>query len=416
VGRRLKRLRIAVWHNLPSGGGKRQLYYHVKGLVDRGHYVESWCPDTADQTFLGLGAIVPEHIVPLSGNTIAFHRTFRPLSLTRELLASMEEHCRKCASEISQGAFDILYANACMFLRTPPIAREVNIPTALYLGEPYRWFYEALPELPWIAPPSHLQEKRGLFGLRQNPFRQNLLDGVRLQARAEVEFARAFDTILVNSLYSREAVLRAYNLESKVCYLGVDTDYYHPTCDTKEDYIIGLGTIYHAKGVDRAIQAVGHIEAGRRPTLVWVGNGADRADCARYKALARQLCVEFDPRMDLSDVEVISLLSRARALIYTSRLEPFGLAPLEANACGTAVVGIAEGGVKESIVAGVNGFLSRDYDSKDLSNYLIRFLDDATFARQMGDTARSHVKTHWSLDNCTNNIERCLLALPGAST
>jgi len=34
------RLKIAVWHNLPSGGGKRALYQHVKGLVDRGHDLE----------------------------------------------------------------------------------------------------------------------------------------------------------------------------------------------------------------------------------------------------------------------------------------------------------------------------------------------------------------------------------------
>jgi len=35
-------MKIAVWHNLPSGGGKRALYHHVRGLVERGHRVESW--------------------------------------------------------------------------------------------------------------------------------------------------------------------------------------------------------------------------------------------------------------------------------------------------------------------------------------------------------------------------------------
>jgi hypothetical protein len=30
-------MKIAVWQNLPSGGGKRALYYHVRGLVELGH-------------------------------------------------------------------------------------------------------------------------------------------------------------------------------------------------------------------------------------------------------------------------------------------------------------------------------------------------------------------------------------------
>jgi len=59
------KLRIAVWHNLPTGGGKRALYCHVRGLVERGHTVEAWCPPTADQAHLPLSALIPEHIVPL---------------------------------------------------------------------------------------------------------------------------------------------------------------------------------------------------------------------------------------------------------------------------------------------------------------------------------------------------------------
>jgi hypothetical protein len=58
-------VKIAVWHNLPSGGGKRALYDHVTGLLARGHTVESWCPPTADQDFLPLGTLVVEHVVPL---------------------------------------------------------------------------------------------------------------------------------------------------------------------------------------------------------------------------------------------------------------------------------------------------------------------------------------------------------------
>src|SRR6478672_2084710 len=106
-------MRIAVWHNLPSGGGKRALYDHVKGLIDRGHYVEAWCPPTADQTYLPLNKLCNETVIPLS--------TARPWPWLRrgrvlvdywemsEMLSAMDDHCRQCAAQINRGAFDLLF-------------------------------------------------------------------------------------------------------------------------------------------------------------------------------------------------------------------------------------------------------------------------------------------------------------------
>src|SRR5260221_3882931 len=62
---RCNRMKIAVWHNLPSGGGKRALYYHARGLVQRGHFVEAWCPPTSNRNYLPLGEFITEHVLPL---------------------------------------------------------------------------------------------------------------------------------------------------------------------------------------------------------------------------------------------------------------------------------------------------------------------------------------------------------------
>src|SRR5262245_43194933 len=58
-------MRIAVWHNLPSGGGKRALYNLVRGLAARGHEITAWCPPTADPDYLPLNSIVHEKVLPL---------------------------------------------------------------------------------------------------------------------------------------------------------------------------------------------------------------------------------------------------------------------------------------------------------------------------------------------------------------
>src|SRR5688500_14318910 len=51
-------MRIAVVHNLPSGGARRALVEHCRGLRARGHVVEAFFPDTADEAFLPLAGVV----------------------------------------------------------------------------------------------------------------------------------------------------------------------------------------------------------------------------------------------------------------------------------------------------------------------------------------------------------------------
>ncbi len=412
----MRPLRIAIWHNLPSGGGKRQLYTHVQGLLQRGHYLESWCPETADQKYLPLGKLIKEHVVPLNGRPEVFHNPARRLSATRLLLSSMEAHCGVCADAINGGDFDMLFANPCMFLRTTPIGGLVNLPSIILLHEPYRWFYEAMPELPWIAPATSATPAFFFRALLERATRLSRLSTIRVQARAELEYLKRFDVVLANSIFSRETILRTYNIESRVCRLGVDSEYYRPTGEAKEPFVVGLGTIYHGKGVDRAIRAVGWIAAAKRPTLVWIGNGASDHELEGYKRLSRALNVDFIPKIHIPDSEVISLLSRATVMVFTSRLEPFGLAPLEANACGTPVVGIAEGGVRETIKEGLNGFLAPDADPERLGTLIERFIDDPRLAIRMGADAREHVRAMWSMDACTDSVETALFALASAKS
>jgi len=401
-------MRIAVWQNQQSGGGKRAGYYHVRGLVERGHHVEAWCPSTADQTYLPFRELVKEHTVPLNFPKIpatGLRRHFALARLIPNRLREMDRHCRLCAEEINQGGFDVLFAHCCTFFRVTSIARHVKLPSVLYLGEPYRWLYEALPQLPWLAPPP---SSRRWFSPRRwweflNDFGH--VYNLRIQAREEVRNAEAFSTILVNSLFSRESVLRAYGLESKVCYLGIDTELFRPTGSPKEKFVVGLGGIYLGKGVERAIRAIGAVPEAIRPPLIWIGNFGGHDYQTEIERLACSLGVLFVPKIRIPDAEVVDLLSRATAMIYTPRLEPFGFAPLEANACGTPVVAIAEGGVRESIHPGLNGLLVDSDDPAALARALVELLEDPEKAERMGTAARRHVMEQWTLASAIDRLE-----------
>jgi len=401
-------MKIAVWHNLPSGGGKRALYQHIAGLVERGHTVEAWCPPTADQSYLPLKELCRENIVPLRTQAQGWGRALRRYWLVSQMLSAMDDHCRECASQMNRGGFDLLFANSCALFQVAPIAKHVNIPSVLYLQEPFRGLYEALPKSPWAARPKRSGSFWSLRRCYQFLSDKSRLPALRLQVREEIENASRFKLILVNSLYSRESILRAYGLESEVCYLGVDPEKFKPTGEPTDSYVIGLGGLAYNKGVDRAIRAISCVDSSKRPELVWVGNFATAEYENELKTLAAKHGVRLTVKVRVSDAELVSLLSRASVMLYTSRLEPFGYAPLEANACGTPVVAIAEGGVRETVQHEQNGLLVDGDDSAKLARSIERLIDDRDFAQKLKGQALAYVRANWTLESATERLEAAL--------
>jgi glycosyltransferase involved in cell wall biosynthesis len=109
-------------------------------------------------------------------------------------------------------------------------------------------------------------------------------------------------------------------------------------------------------------------------------------------------------------VELVNLLNRATAMLYAPRLEPFGLAPLEANACGLPVIAVPEGGVRETIVHGLNGLLVPP-DARHLGAAMEELLDNPTYARTLGENAVAFVADRWSLEAADDRLEKALFNL-----
>jgi len=415
-------MRIAIWHNLPSGGGKRALFDHVNGLLRRGHYLEAWCPPTRDSDYLPLAQKIEEHVVGL--------RKAQPRAVPSILsknwvvsaietylesiqgLEAMDEHCKNCADEINRGDFDLLFGNACAYYRVASIARYVEIPTVLYLQEPFRALYEACPKLPWLA--LDPLPGRKLFSYwRLQRFVTNMFEvqGLRVQAREERRNAEEFDRILVNSLYSRESVFRAYGLDSRVCYLGIDTSLFREMGLHRENFVIGVGAFNWAKNIDFILQSLAKIKR-RRPKLVWVGNGGSEPYLNKLRALAEELNVSFEARVMIDNEELIQLLNRAKMMVYAPHLEPFGLAPLEANACGLPVVAVAEGGVRETVIDDVNGILVEP-DHAAFAAGVERLRGDEHYWLSLSRQSRLFVEEKWSLEAAIDRLETRFTQLLG---
>lgn len=398
------KLRIAVWYNLPTGGARRALHDHIRGLTERGHEVECFRPPIPNPEWLKIPCV--EHEIALKqvgGDHSYLGRIVKHVVRLTAGIKAMEDHSQKVAQLIDQQGFDLLFANTCYQYYAPFVGRYCQTPSLLYLQEPNRFLYEALPYLPWLGAPAGSSWRRRLRA------RFDIV-ALRNEARHELANAKSYRRILVNSYYSRESVARAYGLDSEVCYLGVDTDHYSLSTLPRESFVLGVGAIANTKRVELAIEAVGTISAAR-PKLIWAANSVDGAYLTSLEARAKQIGVDFEVRHLVPEDELLSLLHRATCVIYTPRLEPFGYVPLEAAACGTPVVTVAEGGLRETMMNGL-GWIA-DATPEALGKRIKEILQSPAECAASTAARRPEIVKQWNLPAAIDRLEPHLLDIAG---
>lgn len=136
-------------------------------------------------------------------------------------------------------------------------------------------------------------------------------------------------------------------------YHGLPTDLLTPTLNARGGYLAFLGRISPEKRVDRAIEIARAVGLPLK-----IAAKIDRVDETYFRT-------EIEPLLGLSGIEYIGeiderrknkFLGDARALIFPIDWpEPFGLAMIEAMACGTPVLAFRNGSVPEVIDGGVSG-------------------------------------------------------------
>jgi len=78
-----------------------------------------------------------------------------------------------------------------------------------------------------------------------------------------------------------------------------------------------------------------------------------------------------------------------------SRTESFGLAALEAMACGAIPVATRVGGVPEVIADGVDGFLAEVGDVQTMAQRILRLLREPELRKEMAESARFTAETRF---------------------
>jgi glycosyltransferase involved in cell wall biosynthesis len=148
------------------------------------------------------------------------------------------------------------------------------------------------------------------------------------------------DEFLAISRFVARRIRKVYRRESTVIYPPVDTDAFTPDPGTpREGFYLTASRLVPYKRIDLIVDAFAGMPDR---TLLVIGDGPDaRRVRARVPANVRLLGEQPFPAL-------LDHLRRARAFVFAAE-EDFGIAPVEAQACGTPVIAFAKGGALETI-------------------------------------------------------------------
>lgn len=156
------------------------------------------------------------------------------------------------------------------------------------------------------------------------------------------------DKILVNSENVRQRLKTYTGMDAEVVYPPVDTLNFRQLGDG--GYYLSTARLVSSKRVDVIVQAFLRMPQHR---LVVLSGGPE---FNLLKAMAAGASnIEFTGWQ--TDDQLRQWVGEARAVIYVPVDEDFGISPVEALAAGKPVIGVAEGGLLETIEDNVTGFL-----------------------------------------------------------
>ena len=140
-----------------------------------------------------------------------------------------------------------------------------------------------------------------------------------------------------------------------------------------EKVLIHVSNIRPVKRVPTVVEIFARVRRDVPAKLLIVGDGPDLGEASRR---ARALGVDADVELLGEQDQVVLLLSAADVLLLPSSQESFGLAALEAMACGVPVIASRVGGLPEVVEDGKNGFLRDLEDLDGMAASTVRLLTD----------------------------------------
>lgn len=181
-----------------------------------------------------------------------------------------------------------------------------------------------------------------------NPMRYLVDVAIDAYRQAYTRAVAKMDVVLTNSDHVRKRMANLLEVATQVVYPPVDIDAFK--WKSQGDYYLSLGRLEPNKRIDRVVKAFMRMPEKK----LIVASGGSQLESLRKLANGY-------PNITFvgwsRDEDMIDLITNALACIYIPLDEDFGMSAVESMAAGKPVIGVAEGGMLETVLDGQTGIL-----------------------------------------------------------
>jgi N-acetyl-alpha-D-glucosaminyl L-malate synthase BshA len=223
------------------------------------------------------------------------------------------------------------------------------------------------------------------------------------------------DDVTTVSRYLEERTATALGVKRpiRVIYNFVNCDLYrrNPDATARQQYarpgekvLVHLSNFRPVKRVADAVRVMARVRREIPAKLMMIGDGPDRGPA---EMLARELGIADDVLFLGKQNRVPELLALADVMLLPSEYEAFGLAALEAMACGVPTVAARTGGIPELITDGEDGLLAPAGDIEAMAAQALSLLTDDRRFERFSAAARRTAETRFSTESIIPQYEAC---------
>ncbi len=165
------------------------------------------------------------------------------------------------------------------------------------------------------------------------------------------------DHFISNSKNISERIQKVYRRDSKVIYPPINVDAFN-IAEEKEDYFVTASRLVPYKKVDIIVKAFTKMPDKK---LIVVGDGPEFTKLQKISSGFANISLTGY----ISSSELEKTIARSTAFINASN-EDFGIAPVEAQACGVPIIAYAKGGILETTVENKTAVYYHEQDSNSI--------------------------------------------------
>jgi len=351
--------------------------------------------------------VVPYFTPYVRGNEYGLAESLTKLGYDVTIIASKGKAPREVKKEFSgEFGFKVKYLPTILDIGENPIVYGLNLKgcDVALLQEDYSFIcHKAYAEAKKYGIKTILSLVRGYYPKGYKGLFLKLFDQLKnkeLREGADVLTARCSAT---KDFMEKELEVKR---EIEIMYSGVDTDLFKPLSEPSGKYlaeggfkILTIARLHKYKGLEYLIEAMQFLrDQMPEVKLYMLGKGPEEKNLKNLvKRLGLESEIEFLQR-SIPNYEMPFLYRECDIYVQPSLIEPYGIAVLEAMACGKPVIGTKVGGMTDTIKDDETGFLVEPGNAKELADR-ISVLKDRNKRTEMGIRAREWVvsKFDWML-------------------